>query len=76
MELHNLKPAKGSTHKRRSSAVVKAPDMAEPLHADIKEHRLVPAIPARSGLKEVKCQSKGVFLSLDSRISTGLNIWV
>ena len=74
MKLHELRPAKGATHKEKDLAVVKLPVKVELLQKVIKVDRAVPVIKVKWRMKVDRCRFSAGFQNVDLRILIVLNI--
>ncbi len=74
MELNNLKPAKDLPKKKKESGEDRDRVMVEHQPVDIKEQNRVQVINPKEVFREDKCHCSVLFLNLDLKMSTGLNI--
>ena len=74
MKLHELRPAKGATHKEKELAVVKLPVKEVHLQKVIKVDKAVPVIKVKWHMKVARCLFSAVFQNVALKIFTVLNI--
>ena len=68
MKLHNLRPAKGATHKEKRLGRGEAPVKVEHLQKVIKADKAVRVIKVKWHMKVARCQFSAVFQNVDLKI--------